>query len=389
MKHNLLFLTLKVFSVTGGIEKVSRIAGKALHELCGDRGFSIDIYSAYDKDSDIDEKYFPASCFRGFRGRRDRFVFQSLRRGRTATVVMLSHINLLSVGYAIKKFSPGTRLVLLAHGIEVWQTLPAWKRRMLQACDLVLPVSHFTKAKMRSLHGLKEDSMRVINNCLDPFLPPLSCTQKCEGLLKRYGLTAENKVVLTLTRLSSKERYKGYDEVLMAVKALKSEMPAIKYLIVGKCDAEEKARLDRLIVQQGLQDQVILAGFVPDEELADHFNLADVYAMPSRKEGFGIVFIEALFYGKPVIAGNVDGSVDALSNGELGILINPDSSREIVEAIRRLLSSTAFLPNAAEVAGRFGYPVYKEALRQAMRSLFPPEQLPKEKEAAKQVLKIV
>lgn len=367
MKSNLLFLTLKVFSATGGIEKVSRLAGKAFFDLCAESGSPVSIYSAYDNTTDLDGKYFPGTAFKGFCGNRTGFVFESIQRGGKASVVVLSHINLISVGYAIKQLHPKTRLVLLAHGIEVWHPLPGWKRKMLKACDLVLPVSRFTKEKMMSLHGLDPERLQVINNCLDPFLPTVSGDGKSNGLLERYGLTAENKILLTLTRLSFKERYKGYDEVLMAVKALKKTEPLLRYLIVGKYDAEEKARLDRLIDQQGLKDEVILVGFVPDDELAAHFGLADVYAMPSRKEGFGIVFIEALYYGKPVIAGNIDGSVDALANGELGLLVNPDRPAEIKEAIRKILANRdRYLPNAGAVRSRFGFAVYKESLREAI-----------------------
>ena len=72
-----------------------------------------------------------------------------------------------------------------------------------------------------------------------------------------------------------------------------------------------------------LSESVIFTGYVKDEEVAAHFSIADIYIMPSTKEGFGIIFIEAMFYGKPVIAGNKDGSADALQNGTLGILVNP------------------------------------------------------------------
>lgn len=374
MKHSLLFLTLKVFSATGGIEKVSRLAGKALGELGDEQGFDVTVYSAYDESADIDPKYFSPSSFKGFGADRSRFVLHSIKKGRGASVVLLSHINLLSIGYVIKQLSPSVKLVLLAHGIEVWRPLSALKRRMLEACDLVMPVSHFTKEKMMALYGLSPAKFHVVNNCLDPFLQPPQTSEKGGDLLKRYGLSRDNKILLTLTRLSHKERYKGYDEVLMALKALKKEIPELRYLIVGKYDTAEKARLDRLVLQQGLEDEVVFAGFVPDNELAAHFCLSDIYVMPSRKEGFGIVFIEALFYGKPVIAGNVDGSVDALAAGKFGFLVNPDHPEEIKQSIKHILAGGAGLtPLHDEVVGRFGFPVYKNALWQALQSFITPQ----------------
>src|SRR5690242_14158707 len=103
MKPNLLFLTLKVFSETGGIEKVSRVAGKALYELAGETHFALHVSSAYDKQADHQVRYFPQGIFTGFGGNKIAFVADSLRRGRKAEVVVLSHINLLAVGYLIKR----------------------------------------------------------------------------------------------------------------------------------------------------------------------------------------------------------------------------------------------------------------------------------------------
>jgi phosphatidylinositol alpha-1,6-mannosyltransferase len=81
----------------------------------------------------------------------------------------------------------------------------------------------------------------------------------------------------------------------------------------------------------GVEHAVTFAGFVPDEELANHYRLADVFAVPSTGEGFGIVFLEALACGTSVLAGNRDGSVDALDSGRLGQLVD----RTDVDAIAR------------------------------------------------------
>jgi glycosyltransferase involved in cell wall biosynthesis len=82
---------------------------------------------------------------------------------------------------------------------------------------------------------------------------------------------------------------------------------------------------------------VTFPGFVPDDELPDYYRLADVFAMPSVAEGFGIVFLEAMACGTPVLAGNLDGSVDAVADGELGLLINPESVPEIAQGLCTLL----------------------------------------------------
>jgi len=163
--------------------------------------------------------------------------------------------------------------------------------------------------------------------------------------------------------MSSNERYKGYDQVLYAIYQLQAQYPGLKYLLVGKYDKEEKLWLDGIIADLGLRNNIIFTGFIPDDEIAAHFQLADLYVMPSKFEGFGIVFIEALYYGKPVIAGNKDGSADALCNGKLGMLVNPDETEEITSAIAQVLKNkNAFIPDHQEVIARFSFEKYKENL---------------------------
>ena len=85
--------------------------------------------------------------------------------------------------------------------------------------------------------------------------------------------------------------------------------------------------------------------------------------MPSIKEGFGIVFIEAMYYSVPVIAGNLDGSVDALCDGALGILVDPNDQEEITNAIEKIIEDrSAFIPNRDLLMKKFSYDTYKDNL---------------------------
>ncbi|RYZ30566.1 MAG: glycosyltransferase, partial [Chitinophagaceae bacterium] len=184
------------------------------------------------------------------------------------------------------------------------------------------------------------------------------------ALRRKAGFSDQDIVLFTLTRLKSSEQYKGYDKVINALPEVLKRYPTVKYLIGGKYDAEEKARLEQLIRELQLHDKVFFSGFVPDEDVEGLFTLADVYVMPSTGEGFGIVFIEALFYGKPVIAGNVDGSVDALDGGRFGLLVDPDNPMELREAIFKAIEKREELaPRAEAVADRFGFERYKEKLK--------------------------
>jgi len=362
MIEGTLLLTLNMFSATGGIEKVSRVVGKALQDLASEKlSEKVCVYSMYDMQSDVDERYFPAAIFSGFGENKWRFVYEAVRKGINSRQVILSHSNLLLAGFLIKTFSPKTKLILLAHGIEVWNKFSFIKKVMFDKCSSVIAVSHFTKNKIVSVQNFPSHKISILNNCLNPYLEIPINDVKEEALMKRYGLSRQHKVLMTLTRLSFKEQYKGYDNVLYAIKMLTKKYPSIKYLLLGKYDQEEKKRLMDIIVELDIQHQIIFTGFITDNELAAHYSIADIYIMPSKKEGFGLVFIEAMFYGKPVIAGNLDGSVDALGNGDFGVLVNPNEVVEIAGAINKVLENQqAYIPNREQVIKRFGYNNYKE-----------------------------
>ena len=368
-RKKILFLTLRTFSITGGIEKVSKVAGKALYELCEASGYDLSMCSMYDEQGDVDEKYIPEKNFTGFGIKRLMFTRKCVSEGMKNGTVILSHANLLPVGYFIKLFSPKTKLILLAHGIEAWEPFKGFKKKMLFKCDKIFSVSQYTKDVIIRLNGFPGENISVLNNCLDPFLEKPIEKEKEDYLLKRYQLKREDMVLMTLTRLAARERYKGYDMVIESLKKLSVSNPQIKYLIVGRYDDEEKERLDKKIAEARLQQHVIFTGFVPDNELADHFNLADIYIMPSEKEGFGIAFIEAMYYHKPVIAGNKDGSVDALLNGRLGILVNPESLEEVTGAITKTIcSSEKYLPDEKLLMDNFSFPVYKNKWKELLFS---------------------
>ena len=160
--------------------------------------------------------------------------------------------------------------------------------------------------------------------------------EKSTFLHEKFGLPPDRRIILTICRLDAAEGYKGYDQILQVLAAVRRTVPPAHYILGGRGD--DLPRIQRLVADGGLGDAVTLAGFVPDDELVAFYQSCDVFAMPSRKEGFGIVFIEALACGRPVLAGNRDGSVDALLDGELGVLVNPDDPDEITAALIDLLA---------------------------------------------------
>jgi phosphatidyl-myo-inositol dimannoside synthase len=365
----ILFLTLKTFSLTGGIEKVCRILTRALYDI-HTKSIAVHVASMYDKNSDIDLKYITKKHFKGFSGHQIKFVLSAIIKGMRSDIVILSHINLLFVALVIKAFSPKTRVIIYAHGIEIWRPIKSWKQKFLKnKCEL-WSVSRYTAQKLTEFHQIPSGKIKVIPNCLDPYLEIPIVFNKSAKLLKRYNLTSQQPVLFTLTRLSSTELYKGYDLVIEILPELIKKYPLIHYLLAGKADVKEKERLQELIAKNNLSQYVTLLGFLPDEELSEHFLLADVFVMPSRKEGFGLVFIEAAACGCKVIGGNQDGTTDALLNGQLGTLVDPERKEDIPQAIIQNLekerSNTSSLAIQSLCLEHFSYQKYLQNIQKLL-----------------------
>ncbi len=369
MHNDILFLTLKVFSSTGGIEKVCRIAGKAMYENCIRFNKRLKIFSMHDNfASSHDNVYFPMDIFSGFNAQKINFMWHAVKHGRNSKVIILSHINLLLAAWLTKKINPSVKIILFAHGIEVWPKLSNAKRKMLDCCTEIVSVSDYTRKKIIEVHGVDPLKCTVMNNCLDPFLPLSKNVGINLALKEKYGFHSTNKILFTLSRLSAKERYKGYDKVMEAMVQINDN--EVRYLIAGSYDEEEKAFIDTLIIKLKLEGRVVLTGFISEEDVASYFAMSDCYVMPSVKEGFGIVFIEAMYYGIPVIAGNADGSVDALINGRLGLLVDPSSIIEIRNAIQNILTNKGkYLPDKKILMENFSYDSYKQKLNSLFKRI--------------------
>jgi phosphatidylinositol alpha-1,6-mannosyltransferase len=352
---------LKAFETTGGIEKVNRAILRALADWQEAGQAEVCAWSPY--ASGTDPRYFPAGRLRGYAGRRWQFMLDLLWRPVEADILLVSHINLAPAALLLKLRNPRLRIVVWAHGIEVWRPLGWLKRQLLRQADRILAVSEYTRQQIIERHGIAAERVAVLPNCLDPLFQPPTSFGKPAQLLQRYGLQPKQPMLLTIARMHHQEAYKGYDKVLACLPELQKRFPDICYLLCGTCDQEEKKRLDALIDQYGIRKQVLFPGFLPDSELTAHYQLADLLVMPSKKEGFGLVFIEAMACGTPALGGNKDGSPEALRPGELGYAVDPDDKDALRTAIAEALPNSVQPEDLREkVVERFGYKRYSSHL---------------------------
>ena len=250
-------------------------------------------------------------------------------------LIISTHLNFAPFAALVKRMTKIPYWIAL-HGYESWEIQRPSQRRAVATADLLLPVSHFTRDRVMNAYSIPAGKMCVLHDTFD--LARFSMGPKPEHLLRRYGLKPDEPVILTVGRLSTAERYKGHDRMIRVLPTIRSQVPKVKYLIVGGGDDRE--RLEEIAREEKVADAVVFAGRVANKELSDYYRLCDLFAMPSTGEGFGIVFLEALATGKPVLGGNRDGAVDALLGGKLGVLVDPEDKRALAETLIALLQRT-------------------------------------------------
>jgi glycosyltransferase involved in cell wall biosynthesis len=325
-------------SAKGGIQAFSRFFIRAVADAYPDA--DIAVFSKNDHsppETPLHDRPIRFECA-GWWIRGQRTIGFAWQIGRAALterpdLILSTHVHFSRAASWLKSIL-GVRYAVVAHGVDVWDLRSRQLVRALRRADRLLAVSNFTRQRMLRDLGVSPDRIGLVPNTFDAdeFRPE----PKPHYLLKRFRLEAEQPVILTVARLASADRYKGYDQILRVLPAIKKVHPNIRYVIAGS--GPDRKRIEGLIKELGLEENVTLAGYVPNHELCAFYNLCDVFAMPSKGEGFGIVFLEALGCGKPVVAGNKDGSVDAVANGKLGVLVDPDDLNEIREALILTLS---------------------------------------------------
>jgi asparagine synthase (glutamine-hydrolysing) len=336
-KPTTLFMYLSAFSQTGGIEKVNRLILQALEEKDVVNSGAAIAYGLY--DSFIDDRYTKPYYTKGFSGKTIFFLCTVFMNRKQFNRVIVGHLNLAPAVWIMKIMHPSLKITVMTHGIEAWHKQKGFKKWLLQSANNIISVSNYTRQQLMH-NNIDGSKIAILPNALDPYFKMPDLQKRLGYLKRRYHLAEENIVLLTIARMSSTEQYKGYDMVLCAI----ADMPLdkrknIKYILAGKYDTTEFARIQCLIETYKLQDHVIIPGYIEDDEIQDHYQLANLFLMPSKMEGFGIVLIESFASGTYVVAGNSDGSKEALRHGEFGQLIDPTDIQGIKYAIESTLLS--------------------------------------------------
>jgi phosphatidyl-myo-inositol dimannoside synthase len=232
--------------------------------------------------------------------------------------------------------------VMYAHGNEILTAINSEsekKRYAMRRANCILANSRYT-AKLVESAGVRSEAIKII---------PLGCdTEKfrphessLEFRRRILGWRENDHIILSVGNLVER---KGHDMVIKALPLIRKVKPDVTYLIVG--NGPYKKHLEWLASSLGVQEKVIFAGRVSDEELPDFYSLCDVFTMPSRErpdscdvEGFGLVYLEAGASGKAVVGGRSGGVEDAVIDGFTGLLVDPYDVEGLCFTLTELLSN--------------------------------------------------
>lgn len=316
-------------------------------------------------------------------------TFKALKKEKPNLILAGQILPLGTVALICKKII-GLDYFVSCHGMDILtaQKTPRKKKLaklILKNAKHIIANSQFTKNEIIKL-GAEDSKITVIYPCphtksviarssaqsgrrsnlfsnLDtglPLSPPVGGSE--------LAMTKQDKkVILTVGRLVAR---KGQDQVIKALPKVSKKFPDLIYFIVGSGPYEDD--LKKLAKNLDLEKNIIFTGKVSDGELADYYQKADIFIMPSRQiksdvEGFGIVYLEAASYGLPVIAGKSGGISEAVIDGETGLLVDPENIAEISTTIIKLLENKNLAQSLGQagkvrVEKEFNWPVQVEKL---------------------------
>jgi glycosyltransferase involved in cell wall biosynthesis len=318
----------------GGIQRSSRHIGAVLSSWAEECGGSYRFLSLNDSAGmgriEVGGRQFE---YEGFERSKSRYSRAALAAGPHTLLIFATHPNLAPAGWLVKKRT-GARLAVVAWGIDVWKPLPLHRRWPLRRADAVLAISRYTAEQVKDVLGVSAARVHLLPLALDPAFWERA---QNAGEVRLPAGFPQGRTLLTVTRLAANEGYKGVDTVIRALPELARVIPDVHYVVVG--DGDDRPRLEALARTLGVADRVHFLGRLEAESpgLIGCYSSCDAFVMPSRGEGFGLVFLEAMAFGKPVVGGAHGGTADVIEDGVTGFLVEHGDTARLTQILAMLL----------------------------------------------------
>ena len=353
-------LSPEVFHADGGIARIMRLYLKALCETSTAEDVIVSIALNDKPGHDPRLGRYSTHALRltiGCARSKLRFIRSCLQQSTDADRLVCGHLHQLPIAWLMQRLRPDLRYYLVAHGIEVWRPYTALEKYALLGAHRILCVSEYTRRQMlRFCPALEADRLVVVPNTLDPFFNPLTVSSVSSA---PFG----SPRILTVSRLSSTDTYKGVDTLIEAIPGFLREYPRARLRVVGSGD--DLPRLQAIAQINGVTGAVDFTGRLTDEALWAEYAICDIFALPSRKEGFGLVYLEAMTYGKSCLGARA-GGIPEVINDQVGTLAEYGNIPEISAALIDLTSHPRDSAVVQRHAGCFAFPVFKKQLKAAL-----------------------
>jgi phosphatidylinositol alpha-1,6-mannosyltransferase len=319
----------------GGVQLAGRLTCRALAEIAPAHGWTLELLSLNDPPGLHEIPGCPHDVqVRGFGRNKFRFVLAALRQAWSARpgIVLAAHPHLALPAAWMQHLRPSLRVLVMAWGIEVWKPLTPARRKALHAARLVIVPSSDTANRLASVQGLDASKVRRLPLPLSSDFPDMAQQPQSLPLPPQFP---RGRIVLAVGRWVANERYKGADELIRAIPNLLQSVPDVNLVAVGTGD--DLPRLRAIAVELHIEDRVHFLENLTNQELAACYAHCDLFALPSTGEGYGLVFLEAMAFAKPVVGVSAGGVTDIVRNAENGFLVPPGNSESLVQALEKLL----------------------------------------------------
>ncbi len=343
----------------GGIQQVCRHVGATLQEWAQRRGKRCELVGWNDPEG-----------MRAFRVGDRKYSFRGLARCKSALLAYLTscahqselifagHPNLGPAALWAKSLEGRLDLWIAAYGMEVWEPLPALRQLSLRQADGIWAISRHTAEAVERVQGVNRTRIAVQTPALDPafFCADVEPVE--------LPVPAGGMVLLTVGRILASEPGKGVDTVIRTLPSLLEAFPNVYYIVVG--DGDGRPALERLAATCGVSEHVVFVGS-RSESIRGYYEAADIFVMPSRQEGFGIVYLEAMAAGKPIVAADRGGAKDVVADGETGFLVSYGDVEGLKGRLATLLADDLLRRRMGEagrktVAERYRFEQFRESL---------------------------
>ena len=355
----------------GGIQRAGRHLAFVLSEYAAAHKMEYRILSLNDTQElhrmRIADREF---VFTGAARGKARFVATAIRAARRhPKIVLAAHPNLAPIVRTMQMVAPRMKSIICTHGVEVWEPLSTIRRNSLRRADMVLSPSRATADLVQSLQGVSREKVRVLPWALDPDFETVTLTASSTKLPDAFP---SGPVVLSVGRWLPTERYKGMDTLILALPRLLLRWPTLQLVLVGSGTDHEW--LEAIARESGVSLHVHFLRGLSYVQLSACYAAADIFALPSRGEGFGFVYLEAMARGKPVIGGAHGGAPEVIQDGVTGYLVQHGDSLQLATSIDAILSNPELARQMGQrgrerVEKEFRFTVFAKAFKKILKEL--------------------